>query len=162
MTNSTQKTNTIQHLLDLFDLQTRLFNNVVQGISDTLSISRISEHNNHVAWLTGHTVSTRYMLANALGMQLNEPFPDLFANGKGLQQDVTYPSMDALTANWSEISDTLHHAWPICQKKPLPTNYLNPFPQETPLAILSALLFTMKRIPLDKLVCTANFWALMP
>jgi len=36
-----------------------------------------------------------------------EPHPELFANRKGIQADVKYPSMDELTKGWDEIGKKL-------------------------------------------------------
>ena len=67
--------NSIKHLVNQFDLQTRLFNNVTTGINDADAQKQLNENTNHVAWLAGHTASTRHMLAGALGIQVSEPFP---------------------------------------------------------------------------------------
>jgi hypothetical protein len=76
--------NTIKHLINQFNLQTRLFSNVTAGVTDARAGKSMNENTNHAAWLTGHTVSTRYMLAGALGLTIEEPFPALFKNGKGI------------------------------------------------------------------------------
>jgi hypothetical protein len=102
--------NTIKHLINLFNLQSGLFTNVTAEISDEDSTKTLNQNTNHIAWLTGHSVSTRYMLANMLGIQVEEPFPDLFRNGKGMDRSAEYPSMKELTKDWSSISETLKTA----------------------------------------------------
>ena len=62
----------LKYVIDQFNLQTKLFNNSTITISDTNSQSKLSETTNHAAWLTGHTVSSRFMLANILGLQVQE------------------------------------------------------------------------------------------
>lgn len=102
--------NSIKYLIAQFDLQSRLFHNVTAEISDEDSTKRINENTNHIAWLTGHTVSTRYDLANIMGIQVQEPFPDFFRNGKGMDGSAEYPSMKELTKDWNSISQTLRSA----------------------------------------------------
>ncbi len=102
--------NTIKHLINQFKLQSRLFHNVTSGISDADAIRTMSPHNVHIAWLTGHTVSTRYSLANALGCGISEPFPDLFRNEKPMDKAVAYPTMKELTQDWDSVSETLESA----------------------------------------------------
>jgi hypothetical protein len=97
----------ISALAGQFNLQTRLFKNVLEGISDKDATRRINGHMNHIAWLAGHIVSTRYMLANALGLNVQEAFPDLFANGKGIQEGLEYPPLSELKKDWEFISDKL-------------------------------------------------------
>lgn len=97
-------------LLGQFDLQTRLFKNATEGISDAHASKKPNEHTNHIAWLAGHVVSTRFMLANMLGVPAKEPFPALFENGKGLDPKVAYPSMNDLRKDWETISASMHNA----------------------------------------------------
>jgi DinB superfamily len=97
--------NSIKHLINQFNLQTRLFNNATVDITDANAGKSINENTNHIAWLTGHTVSTRFMLAGILGLNVQEPFPALFQNGKGVDKTEKYPSMKELIAEWNSISE---------------------------------------------------------
>jgi hypothetical protein len=82
---------------------------------------------NHAAWLAGHLVSTRYMLANVSGLQLAEPNPELFGNGKGLEVTATYPGLASVASQWEEISHKLTqhlkglNSKSLTQKAPFPT-----------------------------------------
>jgi hypothetical protein len=112
-----------------FSLQEKLFTNVLSGIKNEDSHKRINQNTNHLAWLTGHIVSTRYMMLNVLGINSTEPFPDLFAQGKGVQADVTYPSLSELTKDWKTISEKLNERLNSISEEELEANA--PFP--TPL-----------------------------
>ncbi|MBK6481721.1 MAG: DinB family protein [Chitinophagaceae bacterium] len=94
-------------LIAQLELQTILFHNAVIGISDHDAKRQISTNTNHVAWLTGHLVSSRYFLANVLGLRVQEPFPELFAERKGIQKHADYPDQLELTKDWDTISDLL-------------------------------------------------------
>lgn len=94
-------------IIDQLHLQTRLFKNVTADITDTDSQKRFTDSTNHIAWLAGHIVSTRYMMANMLGVQASEPYPELFAQGKGLSEGAKYPSLADLTKDWDSISKAL-------------------------------------------------------
>lgn len=97
----------IQYFVSQHNLQTRLFNNVVSGVNDADAATPLNVTTNHIAWLTGHIVSTRFMLATVLGIEAQEPYPALFANGKGMDADATYPSMADLTKDWNGISEQI-------------------------------------------------------
>jgi hypothetical protein len=97
----------IADLLGQFKLQERLFTNVIADISDEHSHQRMNQNTNHMAWLIGHVVSTRYMILNVVGGNASEPFPDLFAQGKGLQENVTYPSVKDLSKDWNKVSQLM-------------------------------------------------------
>ena len=100
----------MKHLINQCNLQTRLFNNVTVDVADANSHKQMSINTNHIAWLTGHAVSTRFMLAGALGLKVQEPFPALYENGKGMDKTAKYPSMKELTKDWSSISEKLAKA----------------------------------------------------
>ncbi len=94
-------------IIDQLNLQTRLFKNVTAGIEDADAQKRQTPSTNHISWLAGHLVSTRYLMANVLGVQVSEPYPALFAEGKGLQEGTTYPALTDLTKDWDSISKAL-------------------------------------------------------
>lgn len=119
----------MKHLISQFNLQTKLFNNVTAGISDAESIKLMSENANHVAWLTGHLVSTRYMLAGVLGLKETEPFPELFAQGKGMDKNAKYPGMANLTKDWASVSEKVAKALSSVTEENL--NAKAPFPLPT-------------------------------
>lgn len=96
--------NSIHHLIGQFNLQTHLFNNVVHEVTDDMASQQLNQHTNHMAWLIGHTVSTRFMMVNLLGVDIQEPFPELFENGKGRDDNLAYPNVSDLTKDWNTIS----------------------------------------------------------
>jgi len=100
-------TNTIKLITSQLNLQTRLFNNVTDGITDEQSRVHLYPNANHPAWLTGHIVSSRYLFANLLGLKDAEPFPSLFQNGKGMDNAAAYPSMSDLRRDWNGISEKI-------------------------------------------------------
>jgi hypothetical protein len=98
----------VETLLSQFKLQEKLFSNVTEGLKNEDRHLRMNQNTNHFAWLIGHTVSTRHMLLNVLGVASKEAFPELFAEGKGLQENVTYPVVEELTKDWNSVSKKLH------------------------------------------------------
>jgi hypothetical protein len=96
--------NTVKLLISQFNLQTRLFKNVTYGVTDAVSHNQFYKNANHVEWLTGHIVSSRYLLAGLIGLEDTEPFSDLFQNVKGMDKDITYPAVEHLTKNWDSLS----------------------------------------------------------
>lgn len=102
----TQTENSIEILVNIFELQTRLFKNVLAGIKNEDASERINEKVNHIAWLAGHLVSARYMIAGLVGLQEQEPYPDIFGHGKGIQE-VEYPAIEELVKDWQPISEKL-------------------------------------------------------
>ncbi len=99
--------NRLYALIDLFDLHTPFFDNVLDGISDEDAINRLNSKANHVAWLAGSLVQERYELANLLGLELKSASNELFKDHKGIQENTVYPSLAVLANDWKEISPIL-------------------------------------------------------
>jgi hypothetical protein len=100
-------TTTLQPVIEAFKLQTRLFRNVTVDITDEHAKGHFAGSPNHIAWITGHLVSTRFMLSSVLGLPDREPFPEFFERGKGIQDDVNYPSMSKLTEGWDRFAEKI-------------------------------------------------------
>lgn len=97
-------------LKNQFDLHTRLFNNVLDGISDAESNERANDHVNHIKWLAGHLTSSRFaMTANTPNPQ-EDPYGEMFGHGKGLDPNADYPSVESIKANWNAISTPISEA----------------------------------------------------
>lgn len=93
--------------IDKLNLQTQLYKNTLAGLKDDDVVKQFAPNTNHVAWLAGHLVSTRYMLANVLGINDSEPFPDIFAGGKGMQAGTKYPQASEMSRGWDEITEKI-------------------------------------------------------
>lgn len=100
-------TTTLQPVIEAFKMQTRLFLNVTSDITEEHAKAHFAGSPNHIAWITGHLVSTRYTLSTVLGLTDREPYPELFETGKGIQDDMDYPSIDNLIAGWEDFSEKI-------------------------------------------------------
>jgi uncharacterized damage-inducible protein DinB len=89
------------------DLNTRLFVNALEGISDEEALRRPNDVTNHIAFLAAHVVDARYFMAREVGLGIECPFKDSIENAKRLEDVSTFPALDALRAAWSDISGRL-------------------------------------------------------
>ncbi len=94
-------------LVAQFDLHTRLFNNVLDGISEKASNERISNHVNNLKWIAGHLTSSRFGLKDIADLDATDPYAELFGHGHGLRTDVEYPTIEEIRGLWNKISDTI-------------------------------------------------------
>lgn len=96
-------------LLAMYDLQTPFFNSVLDGISDKDAHNRLNTKANHIAWLAGTLVQQRFDTAELLGAgEQKQAAYELFKDNKGIQDGVTYPSLESYKKDWAHIS-------PICR-----------------------------------------------
>ena len=80
---------------------------VTRDITEEHAKAHFANSPNHIAWITGHLVSSRYMLGSVLGLTDREPFPELFERGQGIQDNAVYPSIDKLIEGWEELSEKI-------------------------------------------------------
>ena len=98
---------TVDTLVFLYDWHTRLFPNVIDGISDKDAQDRLNTKANHVAWIAGSLVHTRFEMANVLGVDLKQRSHELFKDFQGIKDGVTYPSLQEYREDWQRVSGIL-------------------------------------------------------
>jgi hypothetical protein len=97
--------NRLISIVGLFDLQTPLFNSVLDGISDKDAHNRLGTKANHIAWLAGSLTEQRYELANLLtGSSLQQSAHSLFAHNAGIKDGLEYPSLEQFKQDWKTIT----------------------------------------------------------
>ncbi len=95
-----------------FDLHTRLFNNALDGITDTDATTRKSEHINHIKWIAGHLVNTRISTINRMtGGQPDETYTAQFGRGAALDPNASYPAIEEITSKWKETAPGISNAF---------------------------------------------------
>ncbi len=97
-------------LIVLYDMHTAYFANVIHEISDKDAHNRLNTKANHIVWLTGSLVEQRYEIANELGESIKQAAYELFKDNKGIQDDVTYPTLSSFKQDWETITPLLRNA----------------------------------------------------
>ena len=98
-------------LLDLYNIQTPLFNSVLKDISDKDAHKRLDTKANHIAWLAGSLVQQRYDLAEMFGItDMKHTAHELFKNNHGIKDGITYPSLQQYKQEWATITPVLKDA----------------------------------------------------
>ena len=83
----------MQSLVILYDMHTTFFKNVLDGIDDKDAHNRLNTKANHIAWLAGSLVAQRYGIAKDVGIDMQQTAQELFKDGKGIQDNITYPPL---------------------------------------------------------------------
>jgi uncharacterized damage-inducible protein DinB len=102
---------TIQPVIRQFDMQTRLFNNVLEGIEDIKGSERLSDQVNHLQWIAGHLTNSRYGLSRELGIKAEFPYKEQYTDptepppyNRALNASVKYPSLTEIKKSWNELA----------------------------------------------------------
>ncbi len=107
MNAATLKDSRVYSLVVLYDMHTTFFTKVLDGISDKDIHNRLKTKANHIAWLTGSLVEQRFDLARTFGAKERQTADELFKDNKGIQDDVTYPSLEQFKNDWQKITPVL-------------------------------------------------------
>ncbi|MBK8192531.1 MAG: hypothetical protein IPK76_04790 [Lewinellaceae bacterium] len=70
-------------LIRAFQLQDGIFHNALADITDEQALMRPNDRTNHYNWLLGHVATCRCMLANAIGLRVENPHGDLYFKAIG-------------------------------------------------------------------------------
>lgn len=62
---------------------------VLDGISEENSLKRIEGKTNHIIWMVGNFLDMRYALGKVLGVEIDNPYKDLFFKEKLLMRVLT-------------------------------------------------------------------------
>lgn len=87
-----------------YRMHTQNFENVLNGIKEESARTRLEGKTNHLAWMVGNLVNTRYWMAAVVGIDRKDPNDAIFGNGKALDESLGYPSIEALKKEWHVIS----------------------------------------------------------
>ncbi|MFN2440328.1 MAG: DinB family protein [Chitinophagaceae bacterium] len=107
----------------LYDMHTKFFFSALEGISDKDAHNRLNTKANHIAWLTGSLVEQRFEIANDLGATLKQAAHDLFKDNKGIQDGVTYPSLQSFKKDWEIVTPVLRDLFLKVEDKKLDESF---------------------------------------
>lgn len=91
-------------IIPAYRMHSQNFTNVLDGITEEISLKRIDNKTNHVLWMTGNLVNCRYWIGNLLGVKDKDPNETLFKEGRALSESLDYPTLEALRKNFADIS----------------------------------------------------------
>lgn len=101
---------TIHQSAIIFNLNNRLFTNALAGITDEQAKERLSEHNNPLGWIAGHTVWGRYNALIFLGKSVENPYEKWFSSRKPYDSSINYPSIIEIKKEWEKVTLLLQDA----------------------------------------------------
>lgn len=100
----TPKSKKIEVITPAYRMHSQSFMNVLDGISEEDALKRIENKTNHIVWMAGNFVNMRYSLGWVLGLKDEDPYSELFFQGKTLDETKKYPDLAELKKNFHDIS----------------------------------------------------------
>jgi len=97
----------MESLVALYDMHTEYFKRAIVDISPDDAHQRLNTKANHVSWLAGSLVEERFEMAKIFGADMRQFAHELFADHKGIQENVQYPPLSEFEKDWNKISPVL-------------------------------------------------------
>jgi hypothetical protein len=94
-------------IFDLYDLHTDYFRRALDGISDKDAHNRLGTKANHVAWIAGSIVESRFEGARNVGVDIKSTSHEFFKDFQGIKDDVTYPPIAQYLRDWEKVTPIL-------------------------------------------------------
>ncbi len=104
----TPKSKKMELVIPAYRMHSQSFLNVLDGISEEDALKRVENKTNHIVWMAGNLINMRYGLGAVLGLPIQDPYNDLFFQGKALDESFNYPSLADLKKNFHEISSRVY------------------------------------------------------
>ena len=90
-------------------LNTLLFLNGLDGISEEKAIERVNGRGNSVSFLAAHLIDARHFIATMLGSPLPNPIGNALSNVQNIEDSPSLPLLPVLTSEWTAVSSHLNH-----------------------------------------------------
>jgi uncharacterized damage-inducible protein DinB len=97
----------LEPLAALFDQNTDLALNCLDGIDDQAARRQASPELNSMAFILAHITDSRHYLAAWLGHAIDNPLSAALRDAKGIADAGALPSVDVLRTHWQHISTHL-------------------------------------------------------
>ncbi len=94
----------------MLNMNSRLFMNACEGVTEAQAKERVSDHNNPFIWLATHTTWARFNTCAMLGKPTKNPFDGKFENFKAFDANDNYPTLAEVKAEWNKATDLLKEA----------------------------------------------------
>lgn len=128
-------------LAETLRINSRLFRNCLDGMTDAQARERPSDSANSVAFVAAHLAESRFMLLKFLGAEHPNPLERYLGGRKGIEDMQSWPSLEEIRAAWTEAGELLdrHLAAMSAADLDAPTRLGFPVETKTNLGILAFL-----------------------
>jgi uncharacterized damage-inducible protein DinB len=97
----------IAPLTSILRLNTKLFRNCLDGITDEQAVSRPSSTTNSAAFVAAHVADARFYLLTLLGAQQPNPLAVYLEGARSIDDLKECPSLDVIQRAWTDASHAL-------------------------------------------------------
>jgi uncharacterized damage-inducible protein DinB len=128
-------------LAAVFELNTDLLLNCLEGLSQPEAQRRLDGGGNSIIFLAAHLADTRHFLLGRLGHPLSNPLSRYLADARSIEDIGEWPTLDEVRRAWLAVSARLGEALDGLDATTIqqPGAHRFPVPDPTPLGMLAFL-----------------------
>lgn len=97
----------IAPLAAVFDLNTDLLLNCLDGLTDAEAQRRLEAGGNSITFLAGHLTDNRHFLVARLGRTLSNPLARYLADVRSIDDIAEWPALDEIRSAWQTVGTHL-------------------------------------------------------
>jgi len=94
-------------LADILRLNTKLFRNCLDGMTDEQASIRPSATTNNAVFVAAHVADSRFFLLKVLGVALDNPLAPYLARAKSIDDVKRFPALSEIHSAWTAASRAL-------------------------------------------------------
>jgi len=94
----------VRPLAALYDLNTDLLLNCLEGLSDSESQKQLEAGGNSITFLAAHLTDTRHFLVARLGSVLPNPLARYLEDVRSIEEITEWPTLDEVRSSWVAVS----------------------------------------------------------
>lgn len=100
----------VSALADILRLNTKLFRNCLDGLTDEAACRRPAENTNCAAYVAAHVADARFLLLRVIGVDRPSPLGRYLDGAKGLDDVKQLPPLSEVQEAWTSASHALREA----------------------------------------------------
>ncbi len=128
---------------DLLRLNTRLFRNCLDGLTEEQASQRPSSATNHAAFIAAHMADARFYLLEILGAKRPNPLAEALAGARSIDDLKRLPTLDESREAWTDAARALRDRLEAITAAELDASVSTRFPMPNP-TVLGVLAFLVQ------------------
>jgi uncharacterized damage-inducible protein DinB len=115
-------------LTEILRLNTRLFRNCLEGVTDEKAVIRPSASTNSAAFVAVHVAESRFFLLKMLGAEQPSPLAAYLDGARGINDVKQFPPVAEIQRAWTTASHALRDRLDTITAAELDASIASPFP----------------------------------
>ncbi|MFQ5571662.1 MAG: DinB family protein, partial [Rhodothermales bacterium] len=117
-------------LRSILQLNTKLWLNCLEHVSDNIAWKRPSPDTNSLGFIALHLVDARYYLAAYAGLDIQNPYKEALAHVRSIEdlREQERPTVEQLRRDWRAVSDVVEQGLAALKAEDLHADSPQPFP----------------------------------